>query len=131
MKPSTMRTSITQAQVDAQIVDIQVSTVFEKVTVVSVRLANGFVLVESAGAVDKANYSESVGREICLARIKAKIWELEGYRLSSALVQRPVIEGIAEAARALCHQIERCGASEELTKASVLASDLSTAIRAL
>lgn len=78
-----MQNTVTQAQVDAQIVDIHVQTVFEKVTVVSVRLRNGFVLVESAGAVDKANYSEAVGREICLRRIKDKIWELEGYQLST------------------------------------------------
>ncbi len=76
--------TVTQAHVDAQIVDVQVSTVFDKVTVVAVRLRNGFVLVESAGAVDKANYRESVGREICLTRIKNRIWELEGYQLSTA-----------------------------------------------
>ena len=52
--------------------------------VVAARLRNGFVLVESAGAVDKANYREDVGREICLERIKNKIWELEGYQLSTA-----------------------------------------------
>lgn len=77
--------SVTQAHVDQQIVEVSVSTVFEKVTVVSVRLRNGFVLVESAGAVDKANYSEGVGRSICLQRIKNKIWELEGYLLSSQI----------------------------------------------
>lgn len=80
-----MKNTVTQQEVDAQIVDVQVSTVFEKVTVVAVRLRNGFVLVESAGAVDRANYREDIGKEICLARIKNKIWELEGYRLSSEL----------------------------------------------
>lgn len=80
-----MKNTVTQAHVEAQIADIQVSTIFDKVTVVAVRLVNGFVLVESAGAVDKANYSEATGREICLARIKNKIWELEGYQLSTRL----------------------------------------------
>lgn len=77
--------SVTQAHVDAQIVETQVQTVFEKVTVVSVRLRNGFVIVESAGAVDKRNYSERIGREICLRRIKDKIWEMEGYQLSTSI----------------------------------------------
>lgn len=77
-----MKNTVTQAEVDAQIVETTVSTVFDKVTVVAVRLRSGFVLVESAGAVDKANYSEAIGREICLTRIKNRIWELEGYRLS-------------------------------------------------
>ena len=80
-----MKNTITQAHVDAQIAEIHVQTMFDKVTVVTVRCLNGFVLVESAGAVDKANYSEAIGREICLGRIKNKIWELEGYRLSSEL----------------------------------------------
>lgn len=84
--------SVTQAHVDAQIVDVHVSTVFDKVTVVSVRLRNGFVMVESAGAVDKANYREHIGREICLTRIKNRIWEMEGYQLSTqrATAQRQV-----------------------------------------
>lgn len=85
-----MENTVTQAQVDAQIVEVIVATHCEKVTVVTARLANGFVLVESAGAVDKANYSEAIGREICLTRIKNKIWELEGYRLSSELASEHV-----------------------------------------
>ena len=80
-----MKNTVTQQRVDDQIAEVQVSTIFDKVTVVAVRLKNGFVLVESAGAVDKANYSEAVGKEICLARIKNTIWELEGYQLSTAL----------------------------------------------
>jgi hypothetical protein len=80
-----MNTTVTQAHVDAQIADVDVATKFDKVTVVTVRLRNGFVLVESAGAVDKANYSEHVGRQICLQRIKNRIWELEGYLLSTRL----------------------------------------------
>ena len=80
-----MKTSVTQAHVDAQIVELNVTTVFDKVTVVAARLRNGFVLVEASGAVDKANYSEAIGREICLRRIKDKIWEMEGYQLSTNL----------------------------------------------
>jgi hypothetical protein len=92
-----MRNTVTQAEVDAQIVDVQVSTIFEKVTVVAVRLRNGFVLVESAGAVDKANYSEEVGKGICLQRIKNKIWELEGYRLSSERAEGQPLRAAAAA----------------------------------
>lgn len=79
-----MKNTITQAQIDALInlATITVSTVYDKVTVVALRLPSGFVLVDSAGAVDPTNYREEIGREICLARIKNKIWELEGYRLS-------------------------------------------------
>lgn len=82
-----MKNTITQAQIDALIslATITVTTVYDKVTVVAVRLPSGFVLVDSTGAVDPANYREEIGREICLSRIKNKIWELEGYRLSCEL----------------------------------------------
>jgi hypothetical protein len=123
-----MKNTVTQKIVDEQIADIQVTTVYEKVTVVSVRLKNGFVLVESAGAVDKANYSEAIGKEICLQRIKNKIWELEGYRLSCELAGPHAPESLMAQADELCRQIERCGASTELTFATVLASQLAVCL---
>lgn len=60
-------------------------TEFGKVTVVIVRLKNGFVLTESSGAVDPANYDLQTGKEICLERIKNRLWELEGYALSKKI----------------------------------------------
>lgn len=79
--------TVTQEQIDALLVDseIDVSTRLDKVTVVSVRLPHGFVVTEACGAVDPANYDEEIGREICLGRIKNKLWELEGYALSKRL----------------------------------------------
>ena len=65
--------------------EIDVKTVFDKCTLVTVKLANGFVLTESSACVDKANYDESMGKEICLERIKNKLWELEGYKLQCKL----------------------------------------------
>ncbi|MCO7177023.1 Gp49 family protein [Sporolactobacillus kofuensis] len=65
--------------------EIKVQTVFDKTTVVSAKLPNGFVIVESTGCVDPANYSEEIGKEICIERIKNKIWELEGYLLQDKL----------------------------------------------
>ncbi|MFT8930026.1 MAG: Gp49 family protein [Sporolactobacillus sp.] len=65
--------------------EIKVQTVFNKTTIVSAKLPNGFVIVESTGCVDPANYSEEIGKEICIERIKNKIWELEGYLLQDKL----------------------------------------------
>lgn len=75
--------SVTQRQIDDLIetADISVETRFGKVTVVTVRLENGFCITEASGAVDPENYSERIGREVCLERIKNKLWELEGYKL--------------------------------------------------
>ena len=58
-----------------------VSTVFDKCTVVSCKLPNGFVIVESSACVDPENYDEDMGVEICMKKIVDKVWELEGYRL--------------------------------------------------
>lgn len=62
---------------------IKIETKFDKVTIVTVKLPNGFCLTESSGAVDKRNYSEQIGSECCLERIKNKLWELEGYSLAN------------------------------------------------
>lgn len=61
--------------------EIMIATVFDKVTVVSVELPNGFVITESSGAVSKENYDEEIGKEISLKKIEDKVWELEGYLL--------------------------------------------------
>lgn len=67
--------------------DIQVDTIYDKVTVVSCKLPNGFVITASSGAVDVANYDVNIGREICLKRIEDKLWELEGYALAKKLAE--------------------------------------------
>lgn len=63
--------------------EVRAETKFDKVTVVTVKLPNGFVLTESSGAVSKENYDIEIGKRTCLARIKNKIWELEGYALAT------------------------------------------------
>lgn len=61
--------------------DVEVSTVFDKCTVVVVKLKNGFVITESSACLDPINYNEEEGVKYCLARIEMKLWELEAYRL--------------------------------------------------
>lgn len=57
-------------------------TAFNKpVTVVAVRMKNGFTLMESTACVDPANYSEEIGKQICLEKIEDKVWHLLGYAL--------------------------------------------------
>lgn len=59
--------------------------VFGKCTVVMVKLPNGFVIVESTGCVDPANYDETIGERECMAKIEAKVWAMEGYVLANRL----------------------------------------------
>ena len=82
-----MKNTVTQEQINNLIAesDIKVSTIFDKVTVVSLKLPSGFVITESSACVDPANYDESLGRELCLQRIENKLWELEGYALQKSI----------------------------------------------
>lgn len=59
--------------------------VFGKCTLITVKLPNGFVLTESTGCVDPANYDEKIGEQECMTRIAHRVWELEAYVLASRL----------------------------------------------
>ncbi|MCZ9310621.1 Gp49 family protein [Weissella koreensis] len=65
--------------------DVDVETIFDKVTRVSIKLPNGFVLTETSGAVSSENYDKNIGFEICMEQIKHRLWELEGYKLASSI----------------------------------------------
>lgn len=67
--------------------DVDVETIFGKCTIVTCKLPNGFVIVESSACVDPENYDESIGIEICLNKIRDRVWELEGYKLQSKLYE--------------------------------------------
>lgn len=56
--------------------EFETYTTFNKCTIVSCKLPNGFVIVESA-----YNYNAEHAEEICLDKIADRIWELETYRL--------------------------------------------------
>lgn len=84
-----MKNTVTKPQIDELLEksEIKVETVYGKVTIVSCKLPNGFVITESSGAVDTANYDKKIGTEICMARIENKLWELEGYVLTKQLYE--------------------------------------------
>lgn len=69
----------------------EVITVFGKVTVVVLKLKNGFTLVESSGCVDPKNYDESMGVEICLGKLEDRLWYVEGYLLQNKLFNEGVL----------------------------------------
>lgn len=76
--------SIGSKMVDDFIKEIHVSTLGDKTTLVRAILVNGFEIVESSACVDKSNYDEQIGAEICLEKIKDKIWNLLGFLLQTA-----------------------------------------------
>ena len=61
-----------------------VQTLGEKTTLVRVVLPTGFELVEASACVDPENYSEKYGAEICMEKIKARLWFLMGFTLQWA-----------------------------------------------
>lgn len=84
-KPKTFQTKITGSDVDDLLERSKFITdsVFDKCTIVSCQLPNGFVIVETSSCVDPDNYDEDLGVEVCMKRIKDRVWELEGYLLQN------------------------------------------------
>ena len=87
-----MKNTVTKEQIDellkkSEFSEIKVETVYNKVTIVSCKLPNGFVITEASGAVNTANYDEKIGTKICMERIENKLWELEGYALTKQLYE--------------------------------------------
>ena len=59
--------------------EIEFETAFGNCTVCKAKLPNGFVVVTTSGCIDPANYTESIGQEICLRHLEDEVWRLEGY----------------------------------------------------
>jgi hypothetical protein len=76
--------SISGEMVDEFIVDYEVFTKKDKITIVIATLKNGFTIVESSACVDPANYNEQVGADICKERIKEQVWNHLGFLLQTA-----------------------------------------------
>jgi hypothetical protein len=77
--------SISQKMVDNFIKETHISTIGNKTTLVRVVLVNGFEIIETSACVDTDNYSEKIGGEVCLKKIKDKVWMLLGFLLQSAV----------------------------------------------
>lgn len=84
-KLKTEAPSISAEMVDRFIDHHETVTMGGKTTVVRAVLKNGFEIVESASCVSAENYDEELGEEICMERIRNKIWELLGFLLQTAV----------------------------------------------
>ena len=82
---NTDKPRIGQEMVDDFIAHTEVQTLGDKTTVVRAVLRNGFELVESSSCVSKENYSEELGAQICMKKIKDKVWFLLGFLLQTAV----------------------------------------------
>lgn len=74
---------ITEEMVAKFIKKIGIGKVGDKTTVVQAILVNGFEITETAACVDPAKYDEALGRNICIRKIKDKVWFLLGFLLQT------------------------------------------------
>ena len=77
--------SIGAKMVDDFIAETWTTTLGDKTTVVRAMLKNGFELVEASACVSKENYSEPMGKEICIGKIRDRVWQLLGFLLKTAV----------------------------------------------
>jgi hypothetical protein len=78
------KNTITEEMVDSFIASYQDYKLGDKTTVVKATLVNGFEIVESSSCVDPANFSQEIGIQICIDRIKERVWHLLGFLLQTA-----------------------------------------------
>lgn len=76
--------SVGAEMVDNFIVDYEVFTKKDKITIVIATLVNGFTIVGSSACVDSKNYNEEIGADICKERIKNQVWNHLGFLLQTA-----------------------------------------------
>ena len=82
-----MNNTVTKDQIDNlfEQSEKKVETYWNKCTVMTVQLPNGFTIVEHSACVDPANYDAAIGVEICERKIKEQLWAFEGYKLQCEL----------------------------------------------
>mgnify|MGYP004515383227 FL=1 len=103
--------SISAEMVERFIDHHETVTMGSKTTVVRAVLKNGFEIVESSSCVSAENYDEKLGEEICMERIRNKIWELLGFLLQTAVGG---VNGEAAAENCCCDKdCERSRCDEE------------------
>lgn len=101
---------ITEEYIDAIMAEseFRIWTEFDKCTIASCQLPNGFVITESSACVSPENYNAEIGEKICMKKIKDKIWELEAYLLQEALYVDALHEESLEECPYGCEDCEDC-----------------------
>lgn len=81
------KNTVTHKDIEKLLAEAEVfaTTIFDKTTVVAVKLKNGFVITDSSSCVDPENYDFELGKSIVMKRIENKLWELEGYVLQNSI----------------------------------------------
>lgn len=75
---------ITQEMVDKVLEEAEIRDEkwWDNLTVVSVRLKNGWTITQTSACVDPANYDHKLGKRICMEKIEDEVWKLLGWSLN-------------------------------------------------
>ena len=92
------KNTVTKEQINKIIGEASIKTLKmgEKTTVVIFTTKEGFEIIETSSCVDKANYSEEIGKSMCMERLINKLWLLEGYVLQKKLYKDNLPRACAE-----------------------------------
>lgn len=84
------QTSVTEEQIDELISKSKIKAVKlgSKTCVLFCRLPNKFEVITSSSCVNLKDFSLEVGEQLCRARLKDKLWELEGYVSHNILTKK-------------------------------------------
>lgn len=80
--PAALYSHRVEKEVNRILTNYERSTVkhFDKcITIVSVKMPNGFVLTESSTCVDPSSFDIEIGTRACLGRLKPRVWQLLAY----------------------------------------------------
>jgi len=77
-------TRILQEDVDNFILFSQSSKIGDKTTILHTTLKNDFELLESSACVDPDNFNIEIGTQICLDKIRDRVWGYLGFLLQCA-----------------------------------------------
>lgn len=79
--------SVTSKQIENIINEgtIEVSKIGTKTTMVHFTSKEGFEIIETSACVSPDNYDENIGKDVCLNKIRDKLWAFEGYCLQKEL----------------------------------------------
>lgn len=78
------RINVDESMVNSFIHSHDTMTIGNKTTVVRATLQNGYEIIESSSCVDDNNYDVTIGEEVCLSRIKDRVWDYLGFLLQTA-----------------------------------------------
>lgn len=78
-KPAIKPVDMKEIERTIQRADMDVEKAFDRTTVVTLKLPNGFQITESSSCIDANSYNEKLAIEICKCNLTKRLAEMEAY----------------------------------------------------